>query len=126
MIQVRETTKLTLWERMYIFEVIRGVGITTKLLIRNLFNYVVNHKNPEKRIITTVQYPDEKVEYFKGFRGVHRLVQREDGSPKCVACYMCATACPASCITIEATDHDDPTIEKVPSKFEINEFAQKK
>ena len=56
--------------------------------------------------ITTVQYPEEKVPYPEGYRGLHRLVPREDGKPRCVACYMCATICPAQCIYIEAGEYD--------------------
>ena len=50
----------------------------------------------------------------------HRIVQRDDGSPRCVACMMCETVCPARCIKITAEDDPDPNIEKHPATFEIN------
>jgi NADH-quinone oxidoreductase chain I len=53
------------------------------------------------------------------YRGIHILTQREDGTPKCVACYMCATVCPAECIFIESGERPD-TIEKYCTRFEID------
>ena len=57
-------------------------------------------------MVTTVQYPEEKIPYPPGYRGLHRLVPRDDGKPRCVACYMCATICPAQCIYIEAGEYE--------------------
>src|SRR5216683_2266968 len=78
---------------------------------------------------TTVQYPEERVAYPPGYRGLHRLVPREDGKPRCVACYMCATVCPAQCIYIEAGEYDPAdssaasrVIEKFPTTFVIDEL----
>jgi len=67
-----------------------------------------------------IQYPEEKRNYSERFRGVHILTKRENGDPKCVACYMCATICPAECIYIEAGEHPDPDIEKYPTVFNID------
>lgn len=39
------------------------------------------------------------------FRGAHVLQRDENGLEKCVACFLCAAACPASCIYIEAADN---------------------
>ena len=54
------------------------------------------------------------------YRGIHLLTVREDDTPKCVACYMCATVCPAECIYIEAGERPEKTIEKYPTRFEID------
>ena len=54
------------------------------------------------------------------YRGIHLLTVREDGTPKCVACYMCATVCPAECIYIEAGERPEKNIEKYPTRFEID------
>jgi NADH-quinone oxidoreductase subunit I len=68
----------------------------------------------------TIQYPEEKRAVGGRYRGVHILTAREDGTPKCVACYMCATVCPAECIYIEAGERPETTIEKYPTRFEID------
>lgn len=120
-------------ERTYVPELLKGIAITTRHFLRNLFYprdanpVVLDRQGPNT--ITTVFYPDEKVTYPPGFRGQHRLVPREDGKPRCVACYMCATICPAQCIYIEAAeygeDDDAPesrVIEKYPRQFVIDEL----
>jgi len=103
--------KMTFWESLYIGEILRGMGITIRHVIRNIF-----HTSD----LLTVQYPEEHREYSPRFRGRHRLMQREDGSPRCVACMMCSTACPADCIHIVAAEHLDTAVEKYPETFEIN------
>jgi NADH-quinone oxidoreductase subunit I len=72
--------------------------------------------------IETVQYPDEKVTYPERFRGLHRLMLREDGAVRCVACMCCPTVCPAHCITIIPEESDKNGIEKRPAVFEIDEL----
>jgi NADH-quinone oxidoreductase subunit I len=47
-------------------------------------------------------------------------MKRPDGDPRCVACYMCSTACPARCIEIEAEEAGDHHIEKRPAVFNID------
>ena len=49
-----------------------------------------------------------------------RLNKDENGRVKCVACFMCSTACPARCISIVAEESPDKHIEKRPAKFEID------
>ncbi|HET9599898.1 MAG TPA: NADH-quinone oxidoreductase subunit I [Anaeromyxobacteraceae bacterium] len=114
-------------EQMYYPEVIRGVGILMKQFLRNFF--FGREKNPDvlarDRSLSqnaTVQYPEERIPYPPAYRGLHRLVPREDGKPRCVACYMCATVCPAQCIYIEAGEIPEDPIEKFPTKFVIDEL----
>ena len=72
--------------------------------------------------IETVEYPDEKVTYPERFRGLHRLMMRDDGQVRCVACMCCPTVCPAHCITIVPEESDSKSIEKRPAIFEIDEL----
>jgi NADH-quinone oxidoreductase subunit I len=72
--------------------------------------------------IETVSYPEEKVTYPERFRGLHRLMLRDDGQVRCVACMLCPTVCPAHCITIVPEESDASTIEKRPRVFEIDEL----
>ncbi|MCZ7581878.1 MAG: NADH-quinone oxidoreductase subunit I [Deltaproteobacteria bacterium] len=78
---------------------------------RNLF---------DRDALPTISYPEEDPGYGNLFRGRHKLNLREDGTTKCVACYMCATVCPARCIHIVAEESPDPNIEKRPKVFEID------
>ena len=119
-------------ERIFLPELIRGLAITARHFFANLFGVrdtnadILLRKGMNK--VSTVQYPEERVAYPPGYRGLHRLVPREDGKPRCVACYMCATVCPAQCIYIEAGEYpydekaESAVIEKYPTKFVIDEL----
>jgi NADH-quinone oxidoreductase subunit I len=93
-----------------LYPVLIGMGITFKNMVATMFG----------RAASTIQYPEEKRKTSGRYRGVHILTQREDGTPKCVACYMCATVCPAECIFIEAGERPENDIEKYPTRFEID------
>ncbi|MGH9674181.1 MAG: NADH-quinone oxidoreductase subunit NuoI [Bryobacteraceae bacterium] len=53
----------------------------------------------------TEDYPDGPPKFEERFRGVHVLQCDEAGLEKCVACFLCAAACPADCIYIEAEEN---------------------
>jgi NADH-quinone oxidoreductase subunit I len=53
----------------------------------------------------TENYPDEAPHFEARYRGVHVLQRDENGMEKCVACFLCAAACPANCIYIEAAEN---------------------
>lgn len=95
----------------YLPGIIGGLGITLKHLIKNV-------KNPKK--MQTLNYPEEKYEYSSRFKGTHVLTVKADGSLRCTACMLCATNCPANCITIVASEHEDPNVEKFPISYEID------
>src|ERR1044071_1089314 len=87
-----------------------GMGLTLTRMKDNLTG----------KVSPTISYPKERRSYSDRYRGAHILTAREDGSPRCVACYMCATACPADCIYIEPKEHPNPLIEKQAARFEID------
>ena len=53
----------------------------------------------------TEAYPEEPVRLQDRYRGVHVFERDQNGLEKCVACFLCAAACPANCIYIEAAEN---------------------
>ena len=113
--------KLTLSDQFYLPQVFAGLGTT----MRHMFNVLAKD---EHRVIS---YPEERREdrdverggmNLGTYRGVHRLNKDEEGRVKCVACFMCSTACPANCIHIEAGESPWADREKYPIKFDIDEL----
>ena len=90
--------------------ILLGMAITFSNMIKTMFG----------RRYSTIQFPEQKRNTSNRYRGIHVLTQRMDGTPKCVACYMCATVCPAECIYIEAGERPERDIEKYPTRFEID------
>ena len=103
-----EEPKMGLFERMYLPAIAQGLSTT----VRHIFR-------PQ---VKTEMYPEVEPRMVPNYRGVHRLNRDERGRVKCVACYMCATACPAQCIYIEAGEYPDDPIEKYPVRFVIDEL----
>jgi NADH-quinone oxidoreductase subunit I len=101
-------------EKLFVPAIASGLAVTVRHFFKNLLS--------KEKYTATVQYPDVKLEYPPRFRGMHRLVPRDDGKPRCVACFMCQTACPARCIHIEAGETADHQIEKFPVVFQIDEL----
>jgi len=92
---------------------IKGHIVTIRHFIQNLLN--------RRRIpVARMEYPEVRREYSTRFRGRHWLRTREDGSVACVACFMCSTNCPATCIRIEAGEKEGLPQEKYPTEFEID------
>jgi NADH-quinone oxidoreductase subunit I len=119
---MKRREEMTLLERLYLWEVIKGVCLTAGNLIKNLSTYLLSTIGitKVKDAWATIEYPDERRSYPARFRGRHRLTLFDDGAVKCTACYLCATACPANCIHITPAEHEDPNVEKYPDRYEID------
>jgi NADH-quinone oxidoreductase subunit I len=95
---------LSMWERLYLPEIARGLSITFGKIF-------------QKKI--TRQYPEEPLPKTEVTRGQPRLVVKDDGAIACVSCGLCEAACPAYAITIDGGETDRP-IEREPVRFDID------
>ena len=80
-----------------IFAVLKGMSVT----FREMFAPTVVENYPDGK------GPLKGAVFQERFRGVHVLQRDENGLEKCVACFLCAAACPANCIYIEAAENTD-------------------
>ena len=106
--------KLTFAERFYIPQIAMGLGVTARHMAGVVFGTGT----------ITVSYPEEQHVPLPNYRGVHRLNKDEEGRVKCVACMLCATACPAHCIDIVGATAPEswPDREKYCESFVIDEL----
>ena len=104
--------KLTWWEQTYLPAVAQGLWLTSVHFWRNLFLHLAHRVGLFRGVpaSVTIQYPDQRRKTALRLRTRHRLMKREDGTPRCVACMMCETVCPARCIYIVAGEHPDPNV----------------
>jgi NADH-quinone oxidoreductase subunit I len=118
----RRPPRLSVAEKLYLPEIARGVAVTVRHLVRNLVLHTLHLFGVarDRRASVTTQYPEERKVYPEAYRGAHRLTLKPDGAVRCTACFLCATACPAKCIHIEAGEHPDSETEKYPVRYEID------
>ena len=100
----RREKDLTLLEKVYIPEIVKGLSLTLKTMFKPKF---------------TLKYPEEKFIPPASYRGRPVLVQEDDGRERCVACGLCSRVCPALAIEVQAAETDLEK-ERYPEKFEIN------
>jgi len=95
---------LTFMERLYLPEIFKGMWYSFKQMFKPT---------------VTMMYPEERWDPPSIFRGRPVLVE-DNGKERCVACGLCARACPPLAISMQASENSDDPKERYPSFFEIN------
>jgi NADH-quinone oxidoreductase subunit I len=103
-----EEPEIGFWEA----SLLPGIAAGIRTTLRHMF------REPS----VTQEYPEVTPDLPANYRGVHRLNRDDQGRVKCVACFLCATACPANCIEIVAAEAPWPDRDKYPEKFVIDEL----
>lgn len=101
---------MNFWEKIYLPALIKGLGITFRHLFKKKATY---------------NFPEQKRPFSPVFRGLHILNRDEEGRERCTACGLCAVACPAEAITMEAAERKPGEEhlyreEKYAARYEIN------
>ena len=102
--------KMNFFERLYLIAIFKGMLITFMHMFK---------KKP------TINYPEKTRPFSPVFRGLQILNRDEEGRENCTACGLCAVACPAEAITMEAAERQPGEEhlyreEKYAAKYEIN------
>jgi NADH-quinone oxidoreductase subunit I len=119
---MKRREEMTFLERIYVVEIAKGLRVTFGKLLGNLWLHVLQALGRRTGAAggVAIQYPNVRRPYPARYRGRHRLTLYDNGDIKCTSCFLCATACPAKCIYIEASEHEDPNVEKFPKRYEID------
>jgi NADH-quinone oxidoreductase subunit I len=104
MAEKKRLKDLSIWQKIYIPEIFKGLTLTFKNMLKPKF---------------TMEYPEEKFIPPASYRGRPVLVQEENGEERCVACGLCSRVCPALAIEVQAAETEREK-ERYPERFEIN------
>jgi NADH-quinone oxidoreductase subunit I len=121
-VKVVERPKHTFATQIYLIEVWKGLAITFRHLFVNLFRHAMTALGVKGFAAgsVTIQYPEDAAVLGKRARTRHRLLKRDDGAPRCTACLLCETICPAKCIRITAENAPTVIVEKRAKTFDID------
>ena len=117
--------------RSFVPEILKGIRVTMRHFFVNTKQIAFDQRNDPVLDgfadgLNLISYPEQKRPYPDRNRGLHRLLHRDDGSPRCVACLCCSTACPAqgSHIVPAASPAGDARrgYERFPGEFVIDEL----
>ncbi|MBU3662070.1 MAG: NADH-quinone oxidoreductase subunit I [Bacteroidetes bacterium] len=102
--------EMSFMEKLYLPAIVSGLSITIKHLFKKK---------------ATLRYPEVTREFAPVYRGMHVLKRDEQGRENCTACGLCAVACPAEAITMDAAERKKGEEnlyreEKYAAKYEIN------
>ena len=102
--------EMTFSERLYLPEILKGMGVTIGHFFQKKATYI---------------YGENKREFSPTYRGRHVLKLDDEGRERCVACGLCAVACPAEAITMVGAERQPGEEhlyreEKYASSYEIN------
>jgi NADH-quinone oxidoreductase subunit I len=96
--------------------IVKGMSLTMKHIAKMV---VARDEN-----VDTVEYPEQRREQFPRTRWRHYLTRYDSGLEKCIGCSLCAGACPARCIYVEAAENTDEKRyspgERYAARYEIN------
>ncbi len=84
---------------MTIIDIIKGIGTQLRSLAM-----VFSHAWRKRE---TINYPEQKLELAPRYRGRIVLTRDPDGDERCVACNLCAVACPVGCISLQKAERED-------------------
>src|SRR5204863_4377521 len=101
---------MTWLDNIYLWNILKGMMVTLRHLVMRK---------------ATISYPEQKRSFSQVFRGLQVLNRDEEGRENCTACGLCAVACPAEAITMEAAERKEGEEnlyreEKYAAKYEIN------
>jgi NADH-quinone oxidoreductase subunit I len=84
---------------MFLIEALKGIGSQVRTLAM-IFSHAWRKRD-------TILYPEQKVPVPPRYRGRIVLTRDPDGEERCVACNLCAVACPVGCISLQKTETED-------------------